>query len=107
MCETLVLSECGHPHWWSAALAICMLPVVYLKSFRNIGYFSIFTLVLTFVALSLVLYVCVKILNQPRELTKTEFGIDISPQDRNYVYWDFVNLPIFCNTMMNLLEGQV
>ena len=106
MCETLVLSECGHQHMWSGALAICLMPVVYLKGFKNVGYFSIFTLILTCVALSLVLYVCFTILNQPREFSKAQFGIDIDSSSRNYVYWDFVNLPIFCNTMMNLLEGQ-
>ena len=107
MCETLVLAECGHPHRWSAVLAICLMPVVYLKSFRNIGYFSLFTLIFTFLALGLVVYVSATILSQPRELTKIEFGIDVGPQNRHYVYWDFANLPIFCNTMMNLLEGQV
>ena len=107
MCETLLVSECGHPHLWSAAVALCLMPVVYLKEFRNIGYFSIFTLVLTFVALGLVLYVCFTILSQSREATKAQFGIDIKPSDREYVNWNFVNLPIFCNTMMNLLEGQV
>ena len=70
MCQTLMLSECGHPHLWSAVVAIIMLPVVYLKSFKNIGYFSIFTLILTFVALSLVTYVCFTILIEPKEIVK-------------------------------------
>ena len=107
MCQTLNWAECGHPNVWAAILSICLLPVVYLKRFRNIGYFSIFNLFMTLVAICLIVYVCARVLSQSPGATEEEFGIIIAPEDHEYVYWNFANLPMFCNTMMNLLEGNV
>ena len=63
MCQTLQWAECGHSHVWAAILSFALLPIVYLKRFKNIGYFSLFNLILTFVAVVSIFYVCIRVLS--------------------------------------------
>jgi len=83
-----------------------LLPVVYLKNMSAIGYFSIFILIFTFIAIGIIIYISIAIINMsPQEASQT-YGIELTEEDRKYTELDWLMIPVFCATMMTLFEGN-
>jgi len=62
MCTTFHIGECGHPHWYAVAFSILLLPVIFQKRLRNIGFFSLVVLVFTLISILLIIFLCIKII---------------------------------------------
>lgn len=60
----------------------------------------------SFCSIGLIIYISIKIINQPLEKTNLDYNFKIKASDREYKTWDFSMFPIFCGTMMNLFEGN-
>lgn len=61
MCKTLKSRECGHANQYSFIILLCLLPILLLRSLAGVGFFSIFILCFTFLALGIIVYMCSKI----------------------------------------------
>lgn len=88
------------------AILLILLPILFVKSMSKIGYFSIFILVFTFVAIIIIVVLCVQILNMSPKEVSDNYNIPLTDDDRNYNTWDWMMIPVFCATMMTLFEGN-
>jgi len=50
-CKTFKTANCGYENTYSALLLISLLPVLMIKQLKYIGFFSIFILIFTFIAI--------------------------------------------------------
>ena len=62
MCKTFNVSECGHPHWYAAASTFVLLPIIFQRRLRNIGFFSLVVLAFTMVSIGMIVYICVQVI---------------------------------------------
>ena len=83
-----------------------MLPIIFLKSLKNIGFFSFVVMVFTFVSIVLIIITCWDVYNSNLSTLQKEYGLKITAEDREYVEWNFAEIPMFCAAMMNLFEGN-
>ena len=77
-----------------------------LRRLGAIGYFSIFVLVFTFIAIGIIIYTCSVIYTKSPQEVEDEYHIHLTDDDRQYTMFDGMMLPIFCATMMTLFEGN-
>jgi amino acid permease len=61
VCKTFKKRDCGHEHEYSFIIVTILLPVLWLRRLRNVGFFSIFILCFTFSAICLIVYINIKI----------------------------------------------
>ena len=54
VCKTFEAKECGNHHLYSAFVLVALLPLIYVKSLKNIGYFSLFCLVFTLIGIIII-----------------------------------------------------
>jgi len=54
VCKTFEAKECGNHHTYSAFVLLALLPLIYVKSLKNIGYFSLFCLVFTLIGIIII-----------------------------------------------------
>jgi amino acid permease len=54
VCKTFEAKECGNHHMYSAFVLLALLPLIYVKSLKNIGYFSLFCLVFTLIGIIII-----------------------------------------------------
>jgi hypothetical protein len=72
-----------------------------------VGYFSVFILVFTFLAIGIIIYICIVIIGlSPDEVNERYPGMHLKDEDRDYNQIDWVMVPVFCATMMTLFEGN-
>lgn len=71
-----------------------------------IGIFSLFILVFTLVAVIIIIYLSIVILQMSPQEADDTYGLHITDDDRDYKYFDGMMLPIFCAAMMSLFEGN-
>jgi hypothetical protein len=57
VCKTLKIRECGHPYEYQTIILAFLLPILFIRRLRNIGFFSIFVLLFTFFALGIIVYI--------------------------------------------------
>ena len=77
-----------------------------MRRLAAVGFFSIFILCFTFLALGIIVYMCSKIYIMTPQEVNDEYHLPLTEDDRNYNYWDTSMLPLFCATMMTLFEGN-
>ena len=106
VCRTFRAEECGYGKLYSVYIFLCLLPIIMLRKLAYIGYFSIFVLVFTFISIILILYMSSMVLSKSPEENEQDYHLDIKEEDRNYVYWDTLMVPVFCAAMMSLFEGN-
>ena len=60
----------------------------------------------TFVAVGIVVYLSIDIATKTvGEAVEKYPGLELTEDDRDYTYWDWVMLPIFTAAYMNVFEG--
>lgn len=63
MCKTFKATNCGKSKLYSIIILTLLLPVIYLKRLAAIGVFSMIILIFTFLAVFIILYLSIDILN--------------------------------------------
>jgi amino acid permease len=106
VCKTFKQRECGHGHEYSAIIVAILLPILFLRRMASIGYFSIFVLCFTFLAVGLIIYLSSVILSMSPQEVEDTYHIQLKDEDRDYNYWSTSQLPIFCAAMATLFEGN-
>jgi amino acid permease len=106
MCKTFKAAECGNGHLYSIIILTILLPILYLKRLSAIGIFSLVILVFTFVAVGIIIYLSIVILQMSPQEADDTYGLKLTDDDRDYKYIDAMNIPIFCAAMMSLFEGN-
>jgi hypothetical protein len=87
-------------------ILLLLLPICFVRSLAGIGYFSIVILVFTFVAIGIIIYICIVIIGMSPEEANSTYGLHLKDDDRDYVGVDWIMVPVFCATMMTLFEGN-
>ena len=62
VCKTFKSAECGHPHHYALAINVLLLPVIFIKKFKNVGIFSALVICFTFVSFAIIAYVSIRVL---------------------------------------------
>ena len=91
---------------YSALVLLALLPLIYIRSLRNIGYFSLFCLIFTLLGIIIIVLLSLAIANETPEDANNEYGTQIKDEEREYnmVTWDYV--PVFAASMNSLYEGN-
>lgn len=106
MCKTFKSSDCGKSKLYSIIILTILLPVLYLKRLAAIGYFSLVILCFTFLAIFIIIYLSIDILEDSPQEANDVYGTHLTDEDRDYNVFDGMMLPIFCASMMSLFEGN-
>lgn len=106
VCKTFKARECGYSRVYSAYVILSLLPFLFLRRMANIGYFSVFALILTFVSIGIVIYMSIVILGKTPQEVQEEYHIKLTDDDRDYNYWNSSMIPVFCVAMMTLFEAN-
>ena len=85
---------------------LALLPIICLRKMSFIGYFSIFVVTATLIAICLILYESSIILSESPSEVRNNNHIELNDEDRNYLYFDLIMLPVFISSMMGLFEGN-
>lgn len=67
MCKSFKVMKCHNNNLYAAIYLVLLFPIYCLRSLNNIGYFSIVALVFTFLAIVLILYTNIRIINMSPE----------------------------------------
>ena len=107
VCQTWKQRDCGHSWEYSALIVLCLLPILYQRELSNIGYFSAAILVFSVIAIAFIIYLTIDIYSLSVEQAKDKYaGLELQDDDRDYVYLDWVMIPIFIANFMNVFEGS-
>jgi amino acid permease len=106
MCKTFKAAECGYRKLYSVIILTILLPVLFLKRLKAIGIFSLIILIFTFLAIGIIIYLSIVILQMSPQEADDTYGLKITDDDRDYKYFDGMMIPIFCAAMMSLFEGN-
>lgn len=87
-------------------IVAALLPIIYLRELSNIGLFSGVILIFSIISISIIIYLTSVILNETPQEVQDEYHISLTDDDRDYKYWDTINIPIFISTFMNVFEGN-
>ena len=74
-----------------------LLPAIFQKKLRHIGFFSLFVLIFTFLAIVIIAYMSWDVYAYKKAS---------SHDSLEYKYMDVSNIPVFCASMMTLFEGN-
>jgi len=85
---------------------VLIFPVCCLRSLSNISYFSAVALFFTFAAIIMILIITIKIAGMPPSEVNDDLHIPLTDEDRNYVYFNPIMIPVFCATINSLFEGN-
>ena len=106
VCRTFKARECGHQHEYSIAIVAALLPIVCIRELSNIGYFTAVILVFSVVAVIIIIIVTIQIINLSPQEVQDQYHIALTDEDRDYKYWDWLMIPLFCSSYMNVFEGN-
>ena len=106
MCKTFKAADCGNAHLYSIIILLILLPILFLKRLSAIGIVSLIILVFTFIAIGIIIYLSIVILQMSPQEANDTYGTKITDDDRDYKIFDGMMLPIFCAAMMSLFEGN-
>lgn len=70
VCKTYRIYSCGNKEFYIIMINICLLPIIFQKSFRNIAYFSGFVLIFSSMAFIIIIWKCSEILSLSIKLRK-------------------------------------
>lgn len=62
MCKTFKAAECGYRKLYSIIILTILLPILFLKRLAAIGIFSLIILIFTFLAIGIIIYLSIVIL---------------------------------------------
>ena len=65
-----------------------LLPVLLLRRLAAIGYFSIFVLIFTFIAIGIIIYMCAVIYSKSPQEVEDDYHVHITEEDRQYNMFD-------------------
>ena len=82
MCKTWKYRECGYQHLYSILIILLISPIYLQRKLANIGYFSIFILILTFISIGLIIYLCIVIYTKPVDQVDAEYNLHMTEEDR-------------------------
>ena len=85
---------------------LILLPIIFLRRMSFIGYFSIFVLIATFIAIGLIIYLTSVIISKSPAEVRDEYHTEIKDEDRDYNYFDWMMFPVFLCGTMGLFEGN-
>lgn len=77
VCKTFEAKECGNHHLYSALVLVALLPLVYVRSLKNIGYFSLFCLCFTIIGIVIIVVLSGMIATESPEDANNDFGTKI------------------------------
>jgi len=106
MCKTWKYRECGNQHLYSILIILAISPIFLQRKLAAIGYFSIFILILTFISIGLIIYLCIIIYTKPVDEVDSEYGLHMTEEDRQYKYFDGLMWPVVASALMSLFEGS-
>jgi hypothetical protein len=82
------------------------LPLIYIRSLKNIGYFSLFCLVFTLIGIIIIVLLSLAIANETPEDANNEYGTNIKDEDRDFNMVSYDYIPVFAASMNSLYEGN-
>ena len=106
MCKTFKLAECGHHKQYALYIIAALLPAIFLRKLAYVGWVSLVVLLFTFSAIAIIIWKSSEILSKSPAEVRDEYHIPMADDDRQYNYWVWEMLPIFCATMLSLFEGN-
>lgn len=106
ICKTAEAAECGNHHMYSALVLLALLPLIYIRSLKNIGYFSLFCLVFTLIGIIIIVLLSLAIANETPEDANNEYGTNIKDEDRDFNMVSYDYIPVFAASMNSLYEGN-
>ena len=77
VCKTFEAKECGNHHLYSAFVLVALLPLIYVKSLKNIGYFSLFCLVFTLIGIIIIVILSANIATESPQEANDDYGTNI------------------------------
>lgn len=83
-----------------------LVPVLLQREMKSIGYFSIFCLTSTLVAVSMVIYLEADIFKNGPEYATGKLKLTLTKQDLEYKLIDWAQIPMFVSTFMCIFEGN-
>ena len=85
---------------------LALLPLIYIRSLKNIGYFSLFCLIFTLFGIIIIVVLSGIIATESPKEANDDFGTKISDDQRDYnmVTWEYI--PVFAASMNSLYEGN-
>jgi len=106
VCKTFEAADCGNHHTYSALVILALLPLIYIRSLKNIGYFSVFCLCFTLIGIIIIVILSGMIATESPQEANDDFGTKILDEQRDYnmVSWDYI--PVFAASMNSLYEGN-
>ena len=78
ICKTWEAAECGQHHFYSAMILVALLPLIYIRSLKNIGYFSLFCLIFTTIGIIIVIVLTGIIATESPQEANDDFGTKIT-----------------------------
>ena len=72
----------------------------------GVGYFSAFCLIFTFAAIIIILILCGIIASDSVEEANADYETGLTEDNRDWNYWSWAYLPVFCASMNALFEGN-
>lgn len=80
--------------------------MIYIRSLKNIGYFSAFCLIFTLIGIIIIVVLSGLIATEDPDQANEDYGTNIKPEQREYnmVTWEYI--PVFAASMNSLYEGN-
>jgi len=106
VCETLQYAPCGYGKVYVAMLNILLLPIIFQKKLGALSKFSLFAITVTIISCIIIFGISLKIYNMPEENVAMNYGLKITPKDKELIYWNTPMLPSYLAGMLNIFEGN-
>jgi len=84
VCKTFEAAECGNHHLYSALVIVTLLPIIYMRSLKNIGYFSAFCLIFTLIGIVIIVVLSGMIATESPSEANDDYGTNIKDDQRDY-----------------------
>jgi len=84
VCKTFEAAECGNHHLYSALVIFALLPIIYMRSLKNIGYFSVFCLIFTLLGIIIIVILSGMIASESPSEANDDYGTNIKDDQRDY-----------------------
>jgi amino acid permease len=105
-CKSFEINDCGHQTLYSLIILTALLPLIWQKSLAGVGYFSAFCLIFTFAAIIIILVITGIIASESVDEANNDFEVGLTEENREWNYWSWTYLPVFCASMNALFEGN-
>ena len=82
------------------------MPIIYIRELSNIGYFSAIILIFSISSIIIIILLSTSIINMSPQQASEQYHINLTSNDRDFKYCDWLMIPIFISTFMNVFEGN-